>query len=86
MRFIVFPGGSLRSFEVDGEGFDWGAPEIRGDAIKKLLQIDPDQYGILRETGEGDYTFIGDRDLAELHGDCTTMFVTDPLHPDADPR
>ena len=75
-RFIVFRGSTLYLFEIDGRRLTWGAPRIRGDVLKKLLGVDPTQYGVWKESGQGEDKPIDNDKFADLRQDGLEVFFT----------
>ena len=75
-RFIVFRGASTYLFEVDEHRFEWGAPRIRGDVIKKLAGVDPNQYGVWQQSNQGDDKPIENDKFADLKDDGLEVFFT----------
>ena len=75
-RFIVFRGSTLYLFEIDGRRLTWGAPRIRGDVLKKLIGVDPTQYGVWQESGQGEDKPIDSDKFADLRQDGLEIFFT----------
>ena len=73
-RFIVFRGASTYLFEVDEHRLEWGAPRIRGDVIKKLAGVDPNQYGVWQQSNQGDDKPIENDMYADLKEDGLEVF------------
>ena len=75
-RFIVFRSSSTYLFEIDGQRFEWGAPRIRGDVLKKLIGVDPTQYGIWQQSDTGDDLPIDNDKFANLKDEGLEQFFT----------
>ena len=75
-RFIVFRGSSTYLFEIDGQRFEWGAPRIRGDVLKKLIGVDPTQYGVWQQSNDGDDKPIDNDKFAQLQDSGLEVFFT----------
>lgn len=75
-RFIVFRGSSTYLFEVDDHRFEWGVPRIRGDVLKKLVGVDPAQYGVWQQSNEGDDKPIDNDKFADLQDRGLEVFFT----------
>ena len=63
-------------FEVDDHRFEWGACRIRGDVIKKLIGVDPTQYGIWQQSNDGEDKPIDNDKFAELQDRGLEVFFT----------
>ena len=75
-RFIVFHSSSTYMFEVDEHRFEWGTSKIRGDVIKKLIGVDPTQYGVWQQNNEGDDKLIDNDKFADLKEQGLEIFFT----------
>ena len=75
-RFIVFRGSSTYLFEIDDQRFEWGAPRIRGDVLKKLIGVDPTQYGVWQQSNDGDDKPIDNDKFAQLQDSGLEVFFT----------
>ena len=75
-RFIVFRGSSTYLFEIDDQRFEWGAPQVRGDVLKKLIGVDPTQYGVWQQSKEGDDKPIDNDKFAKLQDRGLEVFFT----------
>lgn len=75
-RFIVFRGSSTYFFEIDNQRFEWGAPRIRGDVLKRLIGIDPTQFGVWQQSNDGDDKLIDNDKFAELKDSGLEVFFT----------
>lgn len=75
-RFIVFRGASTYLFEIDDERFEWGAPRIRGDVLKKLIGVDPTQFGVWQQSNDGDDKPIDNDKFAQLGDAGLEVFFT----------
>ena len=75
-RFIVFRGSSTYLFEIDEKRFEWGAPRIRGDVLKKLIGVDPTQFGVWQQSNEGDDKQIDNDKFAQLGDSGLEAFFT----------
>ena len=75
-RFIVFRGSSTYLFEIDGKRFEWGAPRIRGDVLKKLIGVDPTQFGVWQQSNDGDDKPIDNDKFAQLGDSGLEVFFT----------
>ena len=76
LRFIVFRSSSTYLFEVDNHRFEWGAGRIRGDVIKKLIDVDPVQYGVWQQSNDGEDKPIDNDKFAELQDRGLEVFFT----------
>jgi len=76
LRFIVFEGSSIYHFEVDSQKFIWGASRIRGDVVKKLIGVDPIQYGVWQESNEAEDKQIDNDKFAQLDSKNLIAFFT----------
>lgn len=76
LRFIVFRGAATYFFEIDGRRFEWGASEIRGDVLKKLIGVDPAHYGVWQQSNTGDDRLIDNDKFADLQGRGLEIFFT----------
>lgn len=76
LRFIVFRGSSTYLFEVDDRRFEWGARRVRGDVIKKLIGVDPTQYGVWQQSNDGEDKPIDNDKFAELQDRGLEVFFT----------
>ena len=76
LRFIVFSGSSTYIFEIDGHRLEWGAPKIRGDVLKKLIGVDPTQFGVWQQFNDGDDKLIDNDKFADLKDDAREVFFT----------
>ena len=76
LRFIVFRGSSTYLFEVDDHRFEWGAPRIRGDVIKRLIGVDPTQYGLWQQSNDGEDKPIDNDKFADLNDRGLEVFFT----------
>lgn len=74
--FIVFRGSSTYLFEIDDHRLEWGAPRIRGDVLKKLIGVDPTQYGVWQQSKEGEDKPIDNDKFADLRSDGLEIFFT----------
>ena len=75
-RFIVFRGSSTYLFEIDGRRFEWGTPRIRGDVLKKLIGVDPTQYGVWQQSNDGEDKPIDNDKFATLQDRGLEVFFT----------
>ena len=75
-RFIVFRGSSTYFFQIDDHRFEWGAPHIRGDVLKKLIRVDPTQYGVWQQSDEGEDKLIDNDKSANLQDSGLEVFFT----------
>ena len=75
-RFIVFRGSSTYLFAIDDHRFEWGAPRIRGDVLKKLIGVDPTQYGVWQQSNEGEDKAIDNDKFADLQDRGLEVFFT----------
>ena len=75
-RFIVFRGSSTYLFEIDDYRFEWGAPRIRGDVLKKLIGVDPTQYGVWQQSNDGEDKPIDNDKFADLQDRGLEVFFT----------
>ena len=75
-RFIVFRGSTLYLFEIDERRLTWGAPRIRGDVLKKLIGVDPTQYGVWQQNDQGEDKPIENDKFADLRQDGLEVFFT----------
>ena len=75
-RFIVFRGSSTYLFAIDDHRFEWGAPRIRGDVLKKLIGVDPTQYGVWQQSNEGEDKAIDNDKFANLQDRGLEVFFT----------
>ena len=75
-RFIVFRGSSTYLFEIDDKRFEWGAPRIRGDVLKKLIGVDPTQFGVWQQSNDGDDELIDNDKFAQLGDSGLEVFFT----------
>ena len=75
-RFIVFEGSSTYPFEIDNHRFEWGSPKIRGDVLKKLISVDPTQYGVWQQSNNGDDKQIDNDKIANLKTNSLEVFFT----------
>ena len=76
LRFIVFRGSSTYLFEIDDRRFEWGSPRIRGDVLKKLIGVDPTQYGVWQQSNDGDDKPIDNDKFAQLKDSGLEVFFT----------
>ena len=76
LRFVVFRGETIYSLEIDDRRFQWGAPKIRGDVIKKLANVNPIEYGVWQQKSKGDDIRIGNDEFAELQEQVVEVFYT----------
>ena len=75
-RFIVFRGSSTYLFEIDEKRFEWGAPRIRGDVLKRLIGVDPTQFGVWQQSNDGDDKPIDNDKFAQLGDSGLEVFFT----------
>ena len=75
-RFIVFRGSTLYLFEIDERRLTWGAPRIRGDVLKKLIGVDPTQYGVWQQNDQDEDKPIDNDKFADLRKDGLEVFFT----------
>ena len=75
-RFIVFRSSSTYLFEIDGQRFEWGATQIRGEVLKKLIGVDPTQYGVWQQSSKGDDLLIDNDKFADLQDQGLEQFFT----------
>ena len=75
-RFIVFRGSTIYLFEIDERRLTWGAPRIRGDVLKKLVGVDPTQYGVWQQNDQGEDPHIDNDKFADLRPDGREVFFT----------
>ena len=75
-RFIVFRGSLTYLFEIDEKRFEWGAPRIRGDVLKKLIGVDPTQFGVWQQSKDGDDKPINNDKFAQLGDSGLEVFFT----------
>lgn len=75
-RFIVFHSSSTYMFEVDEQRFEWGTSKIRGDVIKKLIGIDPTQYGVWQQNNVGEDKLIDNDKFVDLQEQGLEIFFT----------
>jgi len=75
-RFILFRSASTYIFEIDGRRLEWGAARIRGDVLKKLIGVDPTQYGVWQQSNEGEDQMIANDEFADLKPDGLEVFFT----------
>ena len=75
-RFIVFRGSSTYFFEIDEKRFEWGAPRIRGDVLKKLIGVDPTQFGVWQQSNDEDDKPIDNDKFAQLGDRGLEVFFT----------
>ncbi len=75
-RFIVFRGASTYLFEIDEKRFEWGTSRIRGDVLKKLIGVDPIQFGVWQQSNDGDDEPIDNDKFAQLGGSGLEVFFT----------
>ena len=76
LRFVVFRGSTTYLFEIDDQRFEWGAPQIRGDVLKKLIGVDPIQYGVWQQSNDGDDKPIDNDKFAQLQDRGLETFFT----------
>lgn len=75
-RFIVFRSSSTYLFEIDGQRFEWGSLRIRGNVLKKLIDVDPTQYGVWQQSNTGDDQLIDNDKFADLKDEGLEQFFT----------
>ena len=75
-RFIVFRGASTYILEIDDHRLEWGAPRIRGDVLKKLIGVDPTQYGVWQQSEKAEDPQIANDEFADLRPDGREVFFT----------
>ena len=75
-RFIVFRGSSTYFFEIDEKRFEWGAPRIRGDVLKRLIGVDPTQFGVWQQSNDEDDKPIDNDKFAQLGDSGLEVFFT----------
>ena len=75
-RFIVFRSASTYLFEIDDRRLEWGSPRIRGDVLKKLIGVDPTQFGVWQQNDQGDDKPIENDKFADLRPDGLEVFFT----------
>ena len=75
-RFIVFRSASTYLFEIDERRLEWGSPRIRGDVLKKLIGVDPTQYGVWQENDQGEDKPVENDKFADLKPDGREIFFT----------
>ena len=75
-RFIVFRGSATYLFGIDDQRFEWGAPRIRGDVLKKLIGVDPTQFGVWQQSNDGDDKPIDNDKFAQLGDSGLEVFFT----------
>ena len=75
-RFILFRGASTYIFEIDDRRLEWGAARIRGDVLKKLIGVDPRNYGVWQQSDEGEDRIIVNHEFADLKPSGLEVFFT----------
>ena len=75
-RFIVFRSSSTYLFEIDERRLEWGTGRIRGDVLKKLIGVDPLQYGVWQENAKGEDQRIDNDKFADLRPERREVFFT----------
>jgi hypothetical protein len=76
-RFITFKSAESYRFTIDGQKFEWGAPEITGRKLKILADVDPLIFDIWMEVrGQGDDKLIQDKDFVSLDTPGLERFYT----------
>ena len=74
--FILFRSASTYLFEIDGRRLEWGAARIRGDVLKKLIGVDPTQFGVWQQSDKGEDQMIANDEFADLKPDGLEVFFT----------
>ena len=75
-RFIVFRGSATYLLEIDDRRFEWGTPKIRGEVLKKLVGVDPVQYGVWQQSNDDDDKQIENDQYADLQVRGLEIFFT----------
>lgn len=77
VKFRVFNGAEIYSFELDNKLCQWGASEVSGLTLKEIANVDPQVYGVwLAMDNTVDDPLIGDDEFFELSCECTSRFFT----------
>ena len=78
-RFIAFR--SDRSFrvEIDERRFEWGASELTGLVVKRLVGADPACTGVWLERRDEPDLFVTDDDIVKLEADGVEKLKTGPV-------
>jgi len=75
-RFITFNSDRSFRFELDGRRFEWGAVEITGLTLKKLAEVNPDEFDVWQEIRGEEDRKIENRDFVSLDEPGVEKFFT----------
>jgi hypothetical protein len=75
-EFLTFKTDRLFRFELNGHGLEWGAPRINGRTLKKLADVDPEEYVVWQEIEGRPDRLIEDREMVDLSAEGVEVFKT----------
>lgn len=78
-RFIAFKADTLYRFVLNGESFEWGAPEIGISALEIVGDIDPETHGIWWERVDEPDQLLEENDRVDLTIAGVERFRTGPV-------
>lgn len=76
-RFKTFKSAESYRFTVDGRKFEWGAPEISGQTLKRFGEVEPSTFDVWMEIrGPGGDVLVADTDIVRLDEPGLERFYT----------
>ena len=76
LRFIIFQSATTYLFEIDERRMEWGTSRIRGDVLKTLAGVNPNEYGVWQQSSKGDDERIDNDKFAMLQKQGLEIFYT----------
>lgn len=74
-KFLAFRTSVIYRFELNGHGFEWGAPYISGRTLKKLAEVEVTTHDAI-EIRDGEERLVENKDLVDLVKPGLERFVT----------